>query len=427
MWWLALSLAAAADRDALVEWEQEGTRVVMVADDRAPLVFVTLRLPIGASSRWFEAHHGAEALRFTDDDPGGALRQRASALAVDVSISAGSTWSQIQLWCLAEDWPAAAELLGDVLRNDDYDRRALSRARRTDRLAWAERRDSPRHWQWRAAAEALFGPDDPRAWPYRQGDRLSRDADALAATRDRIVALPGRVVGVAGDLPEEAVRAFVSALPPIRDDVPDGVEPVYGALPERPERQRVGLPRLTQVYFSLYRDSLTIDDPDRAALIVAEHVLGGHFWSRLYVAMRHDTGHTYGVGSSAQATDVPGIHAITTFTRVDNADAAERTLLETLRTFARDGITEQERAEAVRTLQGRRAFARMSPNQLLSERLGELAHGLEPDHRERLVQRAAALTLDEINAVIARHYDPERFTLLRVEPDGSYGPTTEEQ
>lgn len=417
-WVIAVVTALAAAPEAVEEWDQGGNTVVFVSDDRAPLVHVRVLFPVGRYSDWFEEHHGSEALRFMTRTEDGRLRARASELAVDVSATVGLRWSSVRVSGLAEDLPQIRALLDDILTHDDYDRRALARARRVSRNQWKEYRKSPRSWQWRAAMDQLVAePDDPRARVYREPDRISKDVEALAATRAQIVSLPGRIVGVAGAVTEEEVRALVDGLPPIRDDVPDDLAPRYGPLATRPERHRITLPRLTQVYFTLYRDSLTLDDPDRPAALVAEHVLGGHFYSRLSVAMRHEGGHTYGAGSFADARVVPSLHAILTFTRSDNADAAEQTLLRTLRTFHADGLTEQERAEAVSTLKGRRAFANLSPRQVLGRRLSELQNALPPGYSDALVEKAAALPLDAVNAFVAEHYDPARFTLLRVEPE----------
>ena len=46
------------------------------------------------------------------------------------------------------------------------------------------------------------------------------------------------------------------------------------------------------------RESLPREDPDYPAFMVASHVLGGHFYSRLNVALRHEGGETYGAFST---------------------------------------------------------------------------------------------------------------------------------
>ena len=53
--------------------------------------------------------------------------------------------------------------------------------------------------------------------------------------------------------------------------------------------------------------------------------------------------------------------------------------------------------------------------QVLDRILWDRSRDLAPGDRDRLVDRAAALPLEEINAFAKRFYDPARFTLIRVE------------
>ncbi|MEM6928615.1 MAG: insulinase family protein [Myxococcota bacterium] len=407
------------ERFPAVEWNQRGTHVVWVPNSRAPTGRIILSFPVGRDMDWFEANHGTDALWWASHDTDGALQRRASELAIDVRPSVGRRWSTLGVGFLVEDLEAVREWLGDVLANEDYDRKRLKRARKEAALSYEETRKSPRTQQFRAAFEGLFAePTDPRVRVYTDQRDVSIDPEHLAATKSQIAALPGRMVGVAGDLNEDQVRSIVDLLPPVAT-LPDGIEPTYAEpipRPTRPARQTVELKNLSQVYLLAYRDSPTVTDPDRTALTIANHVLGGHFYSRLYVALRHETGQTYAAAAAARHWHVPMLQYVSTFTRTDNADVAEQTLLETLRRFHQAGITEQERADAVSYFQGRQAFARMNPSQTLSERLRELQLGVPRGDWRRRVEAMSTLSVSEVNAVIARRFDPDSFTLVRVEP-----------
>jgi predicted Zn-dependent peptidase len=175
--------------------------------------------------------------------------------------------------------------------------------------------------------------------------------------------------------------------------------------------------KLTQVYLSCDRDSLPWEDPRRPAFLVADHVLAGHFYARLYVALRHEGGDTYGVGTSDGGDVVPGIYAASTFTRVSNAASIEEKFRESMRVFGERGITEQERANAVGYLTGHLAFGRQAPDQILARWLTERRFGLAPGTLDDLVDRASTLSLEEINAFIRDFYDPAQFTMIRALPE----------
>jgi zinc protease len=232
------------------------------------------------------------------------------------------------------------------------------------------------------------------------------------------VSLPGRVVAFAGDLTlDEAERWAAGWLPETAERPPAGIAPDVRPLAEPaslPRESSVTLARLTQVYLAWGRDSLPWDAPDAPAFAVADHVLTGHFDSRLYVALRHEGGETYGVRSSVLGDVVPGPYTVSTFTRAGNAARLAEKLREALGAFHERGITEAELQDAVGYLRGRLPFTRESPQDVLARWLSERRLGLPPGFRDGLAERAAALTLAEVNAFIARWYDPARFTTVRV-------------
>jgi predicted Zn-dependent peptidase len=220
--------------------------------------------------------------------------------------------------------------------------------------------------------------------------------------------------------PDEAKRAAEGLLPAPDAAVPKDLAPHVGSispLTSRAKEQDIAMRKLTQVYLTLGRDSLPWADPRRPAFLVADHVLGGHFYSRLYVALRHDAGDTYGAGTSDRGDVVAGTYTATTFTRAENAKAIEAKLRAVLTLFRERGITEEERTAAVSYLRGHRAFARQSAGQILGRFMMERRLGLASGFLDEQIEQASRLSLDEINAFIREFYDPEQFSMLRAVPE----------
>jgi zinc protease len=176
------------------------------------------------------------------------------------------------------------------------------------------------------------------------------------------------------------------------------------------------MPRINQVYFAYTRPSLSYDDPDWPALMVADHVLGGHFYCRLNQALRHKGGETYGARTINRGGAVPHAYLLTTYTRAENAAIAEAKLRQVLADLHRHGISDQEREAAIGFLSGRRLFYRQSPEQVLMRYLAERRHGYPAGFHDRLVDRAAALSIEQINDFIHQFYDPAAFTMVTVAP-----------
>jgi len=412
----ALFLAA-----SVLTWTVDaGTQGALVEDHRAPLVAVTIEFPVGTWSPWARTHHADDAFSYQDDDPARSLRKRADALAATIDLGMGRRSAILTVRCLKGDLDATLALVKDILANTRYDGHELKRARRETAVLWRGNETDVAFRMAQAAARILFTPDDPRRLPYEKPETVGTDIPKLVATRDQVVRLPGRVVGFAGDLTlDEAKRAAEGLLPASDAAVPDGVAPRLGAITppaSRAKEQDIAMRKLTQVYLALGRDSLPWTDPRRPAFLVADHVLGGHFYSRLYVALRHDAGDTYGAGTSDRGDVVAGTYSATTFTRAENAKAIEAKLRGVVNVFQEKGITEEELAAAVSYLRGNRAFDRQSAGQVLGRFMTERRLGLAPGFLDEQIERASTLSLDEINAFIREFYESSQFSMLRAVP-----------
>jgi len=406
----ALLLAAAAATFPI----DAGTEGILVEDHRVPVVTVAIELPVGTWSPWAIAHHAADAFAYQLDDPERALRKRADDLAASLGVGVDDRSMMLRAVCLKRDLPAVMDLLRDVLANERYDRARLEQQRRAQQIAWRGNETDIQFRIRQAAARSMFASGDPRRRPFEKPDPIETDPAKLAAARDALIRIPGRAIGFAGDLTEgEAREAAKGLLPPPTAAPPDDLAPRFSPVAPVSGAEDVPMRRLTQVYLALVRDSLPWTDPERPAYLVANHVLGGHFYSRLYVALRHEAGDTYGAGTYEEGDVVPQSYAAGTFTRAENARAIETKLRETMALFHEGGITEEERADAVSYLRGHRAFARQSAAQILDRFMTERRLSLPSGALDAMIDRAAALPLEEVNRFIREFYDPARFKLYR--------------
>ena len=410
------AVAAPAARSFEVD---DATTAVLVEDHRAPVVWIEIDFPAGTWSPWAVREHVEEAFEIQMHDPAGVLRQRADRLGVSPRLSVGRRSSVVGVSCLKEDLTGTLDLIRDLLAKRNFDRHELSRRREERKISWQAARREPGFAGRQAVSRVLFSPGDPRRRDLEKPARLLGDPARLAAARDVLVRLPGRVIGFAGDLSlKEAEKAAAGLLPPAGGR-PAGLDPdLRPVVPANARKKSVTarLPRLTQVYFAFGRDSLPFDDPEYPVFLVADHVLGGHFYSRLLVALRHEGGETYGAATLNLGDTVPGAYGLGTFTRAANAAVAEGKLREVLRLLHENGITEDERQAALGFLNGNRLFRRQSPDEVLERALRERRLGLPPGFLDDAVERASSLTLDEINRFVFRFYDPAQFSMVRVAP-----------
>lgn len=414
----AVSLALAAQVES---WPLDaGTEVALVEDHRAPFVSLRVEFPVGTWSPWFRHAHAAEAFEIQMYDPASALRRRADAIGAGISFDAGDRYSTVSASCLKDDLPQLLQLIRDTLANREFDRKELRRWAQAQTLEWDGSQKEPEFRAAQAIARMLYQKEDPRRREYEKPDSMETSQDRLVRARDAVVRIPGRIVTFAGDLSRaEATAAATGLLPETVAEPPGELKAALGPVTSesaRPRELDVRLPRLTQVYFTSVRDMIPVTDPDYPAYFIANHVLGGYFYSRLYRALRHEGGDTYGAGSGGPADPVAQDYALYTFTRAGNAADAEGKLRETLRVFHDQGITEAERADAVSYLLGHRPFLRETPAQIMSRFLYERRFGLPAGFLDDVIDRASKLPVAEINRFIERFHDPAKFTMVRVEP-----------
>ncbi len=393
------------------------TDLVLIEDHRVPLVELVLDFPVGTWSAWAYQHHAKEAFEIQLFDPDGSLRARADALGADLEVKMGRWSSRIRISCLSDDLDGALNLIRDLITNPAFDSHQLRRWNHRRRLDWDAAEKDPQFVRSQAQARLCFAASDPRRRSWEKPRKVLTDRDRLRATRDTVVRLPGRVIAFAGDLTrDQAEKAAAGLLPPALA-LPDRLEPAFSPVAANPgpaASQTISLRGLNQAYFALARASLTNRDRDWPAFLVADHVLGGHFFSRLAVALRHQGGETYVARTVNSGGPVVGTYALTTHTRADNASAVETKLEAVLYRFHEHGISEEERQAALGNLRGSLLLSRQSPAQVLKHRLWERRHGYPQGFTQHLLDQAAALSLAEINHFIATYYDPAQFTMIRV-------------
>lgn len=417
----AATNANAEERFVSHAWAvSDATEGLLVRDHRAPTVALYVQFPAGTWSRWGREADLSTAMQIQRFDPKGELRKRTDELSMQLQTGAASRTSWIYARFLKSDLVDAMELVRDVLANDDFDQAELKRWKRQRKISWKASQKDVQFRGRQLVARSLYRLNDPRREPFEGPRRIETDPERLREIRDQITRLPGATIAFAGDLePDEAREIARGLLPETEMEPAIDLEPAL--LPLRPRGERADattrIPRLTQVYFGLARGSVPMGDPDYPAFVLANHVLGGHFYSRISVALRHDEGDTYGAFVLSQGGVVPGPFVIGSFTRTDNAAAAETKLREAVRAFHEGGITEQERADAVGYLLGQAPFSRQAPSNVLFRRMGERRLGLPEGFHDALPRRAEELTLEAINAFIREYYVPEELVMNRVAPE----------
>ena len=156
---------------------------------------------------------------------------------------------------------------------------------------------------------------------------------------------------------------------------------------------------------------LNDQSPEYPALLVADTVLGGGIKSRLFGRIRQKEGISYGVGSalSVPALDSNASVGLYAIYAPQNLEKLQNAVKEELALFVKDGISATELADAKLAIAQTNAVRRAQDAGLAGSLRAKLFLGRTMGFDAAIDAKVAALTLDEVNAVIRKFIKPEQF------------------
>jgi zinc protease len=326
------------------------------------------------------------------------------ALEVAVTADAGS----LGLRCLVAELEPMLALLGDVVCRPRLEEDEHERLRRETLAMLDEVRDDDATLCGRNFDRLLLAGHPYGRSPLGTEKTLERfTVDDVRKWREAHVAPARMVVGFAGPVSAERAEALVEkTFGEVRGD---GVAAVIPSPPVGAKRRVVIVdkPERSQSQLMLGHVMPPTAHPDSLALAVAATCMGGTFSSRLMSEVRVKRGWSYGV--SFRTFRSAAGHSL----RIRLAPAAEQTpaalalVLDLWQQAKDDGLTEAEIEHARAYLDGTFAFEVATPADRLHRRLDQAVLRLPPDNDQTFRKRLAAVTVEDVNAAVRRHWRPE--------------------
>lgn len=352
------------------------------------------------------------------DLDGAAFKERLEELNMSLGFSGGWDGVAMSLTTLTDNRDAAFEMARLALNQPRFDAAPLERAKRQMLVGIRQRETNPSFIANLALDQALH-PDHPytRRTDRSDVEAINRqtliDRRALLLTRERLV------VTVVGDIDPETLGGLL--------DSTFGALPQTSVLPDvaqanlRPPTPLIvrELPQ-PQSLILFAAPGIQDEDPDWIPLAVANYILGGGgFSSRLMSEVREARGLVYGIGTSPSVRDL--VATIRGSAQTENSNAAqavEVTRAEIARLY-NDGVTQTEVNDAITYLTGSFALDLDSNNKIAAVVFGYQVAGRDITYINRRNALIRQVTLDDVNRVIRRLFNPENFTFVVVgQPEG---------
>jgi zinc protease len=345
------------------------------------------------------------------------LDQRLSAVGASLEFSVNGDTISFTGKCLRKDVPLLLQTLAEELRQPKFDPEEFAKAQKELTATLLRQKTDPGGQAWITFASLVYPENHPNYIP--SDDRLLADvpkttvADLQAFQRANFGPASLRAVLV-GDVDDAAIDATV------RDAFGDWkggrkASPVPLTANLNPGlRRNIEIPDKTSLSVMIGQaDGLRLPEADRVALNVATSVLGGGFSGHLMHVIRDKKGLTYGISSfivsdtynegswAIQATFAPGL-----------LDRGLEATSEVLKDWYEHGITEQELAYRKSNMIGLYEVSLATTDGLARKLLQSVQAGLGPQYLDDYPKEIAALKLDQVNAAIRSHLDPDRMVTV---------------
>lgn len=239
----------------------------------------------------------------------------------------------------------------------------------------------------------------------------------LKTYHDSHYILPNMVVAAAGNIEHQTLvdfsRAYLSQ--------GNGAGPLRPAssAPEAPaaKQARFYQKDTQQYHVSFGGVGLPRDDERRFQLIILDGILGSSASSRLFQEVREKRGLAYSVYSYASFYSDTGLVGVYFGCRKESVEEATRIVAGQLQSIIDRGVSGEELARAKESAKGRLVLGmETTPNRM--SRLGKLTvTDSEILDIDEIIDRIAAVTLDEVQALAADLFRPENLTAVAIGPE----------
>ena len=352
-----------------------------------------------------------------DMDAQGFAKAR-DALAASFDFGAYKDSVTISARFLTENRDEAMQLLRQALMEPRFDQDAVDRVRGQVMSILRNAETDPGDIASQAFNTMAFGDH-----PYGSDDNGTFDSVA-GLTRDDMFAAKSRVmtrdriyVGAVGDISAQELSTLLDDLlgdlPATGPEVPNRVDPALaGGVTVVPFETPQSV-----VIFG--QKGIRRDDPDFIPAYIANEILGGGADSRLMREVREKRGLTYGIGAYLVAFD----HSELIMGQFSSGNGSVSEAVDVVKQewakIAADGITEEELDMAKTYLTGAYALRFDGNGPIARILVGMQMDGLSTDYIATRNDLVTAVTLEDINRVIKRIYDPQTLTFVVVgQPDG---------
>lgn len=347
------------------------------------------------------------------------IRDRIDELRSSLSIG-GSRLVSARMETQRGELLPLLELTEEVLRRPSFPERELAELSRQQLTGLDQQRDDPgavagrllgRHFNTQAPEHPDYVPD----WEEQAARIGSIDREQLLAFHASHYGFgPAATISFVGDFDPDELRAALEAhFGDWTAEVPfERIERRVEAVDTAALVAQLD-DKANAILTGRFDFAMNDAHPDYPALELAGHLIGGGFLSsRLSTRIRDVEGLSYGVGASFSASPLDEYAVFQTFAMFapENRERLVEVLFEELNRVIDDGFAADEVEAGRRGLLQQRELMRSSEASLVGLLNSNLYLQRELFDQQRFEEALKALSVEDINAALRRHFDPAKLS-----------------
>ena len=172
-----------------------------------------------------------------------------------------------------------------------------------------------------------------------------------------------------------------------------------------------------QTHIVFATDTVPYADCRKYALLVLANVFGGGMSSRLFQRIREELGLAYAIYAFTSFYSQVGVTGVYVGTQPKSAAQAAGAIREEYAKLAREGLSGAALAEAKQQTQGQLMLSLEGPSARMYRLAGFPVYGEPYESLDQVLATVAGLTADDVAAVAAEFFDPERQTVVWLGPE----------
>ncbi|MEE4295190.1 MAG: pitrilysin family protein [Wenzhouxiangella sp.] len=348
-----------------------------------------------------------------------AIRDRISELQSSLGVGGAATVSA-SMETQRDQLSAVLDVAEEMLMRPTFPADELDELKRQQLTALDESRDDPaavagqmlgRHFNTYREDHPSYAPD----WEEQAERIMSVESDQLANFhRTHYGFGPGSTISFVGDFDPDQLRAeledrfgqWSSPTPFARIDrthTPIDSASLTAQLDDKANAVLIG------------RTTFPMNDehPDYPAISLAGHLIGGGFLnSRLADRIRDQEGLSYGVGGGFGASSLDEVASFQAYAMFapENRDRLIEVMTEELNRVIEEGFDADEMEAGRRGYLQQREIQRSNDASLAGMINSNLYLGRDMFHQARFEEALSALSVDDVNEAVRRHFDPDQIS-----------------